>query len=491
MRIAFVHDIIQFAVPLGTTLVAGNLRHGGHEVDVFVVANHLDKTIRELKQYKPDAVAFSVISGSHQEYIIIARTIKRKLNIPIIWGGPHATFFPKIIEEDYADVVCVGEGEEAALEFANSFDALGGKIPTDIKNLWVKVDGKIYRNAVRPRIKNLNELPYPARDLFFNKFPIMKNHGIKAFLAHRGCPHKCTYCFNHSYNKMYREEAGDKKVLYSRFPDSIVDEILWLKKRETIKTVHFVDDVFTVDKKWTLKFADIYAKRCGIPFSINARFDHFDEEIVSSLAKAGLCLVYAGIESGNEHIRNTVMEREQSLEEIYYAGNLFKKYGVKLLTENVIGNPGETFDMAMETLEVNMKLKPNIANASVFAPYPGLKMTQYAIDKGYFDGNFDKLEATYYKSVLKFEKEEDGRKIYNLRCFFSLLTHHPWLLSFVKPLLNLPFNKVFWTIGNILDGYYIRKGITYKQKPMEFITSVIHFLTNYRNSRKLSKDLVN
>ncbi len=86
----------------------------------------------------------------------------------------------------------------------------------------------------------------------------MKNHGIKAFLAHRGCPHKCTYCFNHSYNKMYREEAGDKKVLYSRFPDSIVDEILWLKKRETIKTVHFVDDVFTVDKKWTLKFADIY-----------------------------------------------------------------------------------------------------------------------------------------------------------------------------------------------------------------------------------------
>ena len=110
----------------------------------------------------------------------------------------------------------------------------------------------------------------------------------------------------------------------------------------------------------------------------------------------------------------------------------------------------------------------------------------------HFDGNFDRLEATYYKSsVLKFEKKEDGRKIYNLRCFFSLLTHHPWLLRFVKPLLNLPFNKVFWTIGNILDGYYIRKGIAYKQKPKEFITSVIHFLTNYRNTRKLSKDLVN
>ena len=482
---------IQFAVQMGTAMIAGNLRHGGHEVDVFVVENDLDKTIRELKQYKPDAVAFSVITGSHQEYIVIARKIKRKLNIPTIWGGPHATFFPKIIEEDYADVVCIGEGEEAALEFANSFDALGGKIPTDIKNLWVKVDGKIYRNTVRPRIKNLDELPYPARDLFFNKFPIMKNHGIKAFLAHRGCPNKCTYCFNHSYNKMYREQAGDKKVLYSRSPDSIVDEILWLKKSETIKMVQFVDDVFTLHKKWTLDFAKVYEKRCRIPFAINARFDHFDEEIVSSLAKAGLCLVNAGIESGNEYMRNTVMLRQQSLDSMFKTGSLLKKYGVKLLTENVLGNPGETFDMAMETLKVNMKLMPNIANASVFAPYPGLKMTQYAIDKGYFDGDFDRLEATYYKSVLKFEKKKDERRIYNLRCFFSLLIHHPWLLWFVKPLLNLPFNKVFWTIGNILDGYYLRKGIVYKQKPMEFIISVIQFLTNYRNSRKLSKDLVN
>ena len=253
--------------------------------------------------------------------------------------------------------------------------------------------------------------------------------------------------------------------------------------------VQFVDDVFTLHKKWILDFAKVYEKRCRIPFAINARFDHMDEEIISSLAKAGLRLVNAGIESGNEYMRNTVMLRQQTLDSMFKTGSLLKKYGVKLLTENVIGNPGETFDMAMETLEVNIKLKPNIANASVFAPYPGLKMTQYAIDKGYFDGNFDRLEATYHdKSVLKFEKKEDGRKIYNLRCFFGLLTHHPWLIWFIKPLLNLRFKKLFWTIGNILDGYYLRKGIAYKQKPLEFIGSVFHFLTHYRNSLKLSKD---
>tara|TARA_B100002003_G_C14110731_1_gene534237 strand:- start:72 stop:1547 length:1476 start_codon:yes stop_codon:yes gene_type:complete len=489
MRIAFVQDIIQFSVPLGTTLIAGNLRHAGHEVGLYVVEGNLDKTLKELESYKPDAVAFSVITGSHLEYIKIARTIKQKLGIPIIWGGPHATFFPKIIEEDYADAVCVGEGEDAALDFANAFDNEGKKIPTKIPNFWVKRDGVIYRNTVRPRIKNLDELPYPARDLFLNKFPMLKNHGIKHFLAHRGCPHKCTYCFNHTYNKMYREQAGDKKVFFSRTPDSIVDEILWLKKSETIKTVAFVDDVFTLHKKWTLEFAEVYEKHCGIPFSINARFDHMDEEIISALAKAGLSLVHCGIESGNEYMRNKVMVREQTLESIFLAGNLLKKYGVKLLTENVLGNPGETFKMAVETLELNIKLKPVIANASIFAPYPGLKMTQYAIDNGYFDGNFDKLEATYYdSSVLKFKNKEDERKIYNLRCFFSLLTQHPWLMFFIKPLLYLPFKKFFWTIGNIIDGYYLRKGLAYKQKPFEFLGSIFHFLTNYRNSLKLSKD---
>jgi len=285
----------------------------------------------------------------------------------------------------------VGEGEEAVIEFANAFDSEGKKLPKKIANFWVKINGEIYRNAVRPRNKNLDDLPYAARDLFLDKFPILKKHGVKHFIAHRGCPHKCTYCFNHTYNKMYLEQAGDKKVFFSRTPDSIVDEILWLKKTETIKMVQFVDDVFTVHKKWTLNFAKIYEKRCRIPFLINARFDHMNEEIVSSLAKAGLSVVNAGIESGNDYMRNKVMVREQTLESIFLAGSLLKKYGVRLHTENVLGNPGETFDMTMETLKLNMKLKPEIANSAIFAPYPGLKMTQYAIDEGYFDGNFDRL----------------------------------------------------------------------------------------------------
>tara|TARA_B100001765_G_C19276580_1_gene237982 strand:+ start:209 stop:583 length:375 start_codon:yes stop_codon:yes gene_type:complete len=82
----------------------------------------------------------------------------------------------------------------------------------------------------------------------------------------------------------------------------------------------------------------------------------------------------------------------------------------------------------------------------------------------------------------------DENKIYNLRCFFSLLVQHPWLIPVIKPLFNINNKKLFWFIGTVLDGYYIKKGIVYKQTFGEFIGNVIHYFKNYRTSRKLSKE---
>jgi radical SAM superfamily enzyme YgiQ (UPF0313 family) len=488
MRVAFIEDILRFSIPLGITTVAGMLRHGGHDVAVFVVDNDLEGTLERLEEFRPDAVALSVLSGSHLAYMDIARAVKQRLDAPILWGGPHPTFFPEIIELDCVDAVCIGEGEQAALDFANAFDDLGGKLPADVSNFWIKRNGEIHRNPVRARNGSLDDLPYPARDLYYDQFPMLKSHGIKHFMAHRGCPYKCTYCFNHSYNKIYREQANDKKIFHSRSPDSIVDEVLWLRASVPVKMVSFVDDVFTLHRQWTLEFAKTYGRRCGIPFSINTRFDNVDDEAVSALSKAGLRLVYAGVEGGNEHIRNTVMKRNMTVESMIEASKLYRNYGVKLLTENVIGNPGETFDMALETLEVNMKLKPDIANASIFTPYPKLEMTEYAIENGYFDGDFDKIDSNYYHgSVLEFDDGRDMRRIVNLRCFFSLLTHHTWLMPLVRPLLDLPFGYWYQKFGDLVDGYYLRKGMAYQMGFGEFLTTLRHFLTNYRGVSKMSR----
>jgi radical SAM superfamily enzyme YgiQ (UPF0313 family) len=481
MRIAFVEDVIRFSIPLGNTGIAAMLRHGGHESALFVIGDRPEETIDRIAAYGADAVAFSVISGSHQGYYAFARHLKRRLGLPTIWGGPHPTFFPEMVELDCADAVCVGEGEEAALRFADAFDAGGKKLPVDVPNFTVKRDGEIFTNPVLPRNRHLDELPFPARDLYYDPYPILRDHGIKHFMAHRGCPYKCTYCFNESYNQIYRQQAGDLKVFSSRTPDSICDEILDLREKVPVRMVAFVDDVFTLHRRWTLEFAKVYAKRCRIPFSFNTRFDNVDAEIVEALAEAGLSLVYAGVESGDEHMRNVVMKRKMTEDSMLETAALYRKHKIKLLTENVIGCPGETFETAMRTLRVNMKIKPDIANASVFAPYPKLEMTRYAIENGYFDGDFDRLNSNYYHdSVLRFDDPEDKKRILNLRCFFSLLAHHPWLFPILRPLLEAKPNALYRWIGDVVDGYYLKRCVAYRFTLKDFAATLKHFLFNYR-----------
>jgi hypothetical protein len=245
--------------------------------------------------------------------------------------------------------------------------------------------------------------------------------------------------------------------------------------------VAFVDDVFTLHRRWTMEFAEVYRRRCRIPFSCNVRFDNVDPEMVEALADAGLSLVYAGVEAGDEIIRNQVMLRRMTEASMCAAADLCRKHGVKLLTENILGAPGETFESALKTLEVNIGIRPDVANASIFAPYPKLELTRYAIEKGYFDGNFDSLNSNYYHgSVLKFRSELDQRRILNLRSFFSFLAHHPGFLPLIKPLLGARPNAVYRWFGDLVDGYYLKRCVAYEFSVRDFLTTLRHFLANYR-----------
>jgi radical SAM superfamily enzyme YgiQ (UPF0313 family) len=481
VRLAFIDPVIRFSIPLGITGIASMLRRSGHEVALFAIDRREKKTVDRIRAWKPDAIGYSVLSGGHQACYAFARRLKQILPIPTLWGGPHPTFYPEMIELPWVDAVCLGEGEEAALEFAGRFDREAGRLPTDVPNFWVKRDGVIFRNPVRPRNRRLDDLPFPARDLYTDQFPILRHHGIKHFLAHRGCPHRCTYCFNDAYNRIYRDQTGERFRFYSRSPENVVEEILWLREKMPLKMVGFVDDVFTLDRKWTMDFAQVYARRCRIPFSMNTRFDGVDDEAVGALADAGLRLVYAGVESGDEHIRHDVMLRRMTEESMREAAGLFHRHKVKLITENVIGNPGETFETAMRTLRFNMRIRPDVANASFFTPYPKLPLTERAIVEGYFDGNYDRIHSNYYHdTVLVFKNKKDRDGILNLRCFFNLLSHHPRLLIFLQPMLSCLPNAVFRWFGDLIDGYYLQKCVTYRMSLREYFQTLFHFLCSYR-----------
>jgi anaerobic magnesium-protoporphyrin IX monomethyl ester cyclase len=481
MRIAFVDETIRFSIPLGITGVAAMLRRGGHAVELFVVGRRPVRTLEAIRAWRPDAVCFSVMTGSHQVLLDFARRLKQRIPVPTVFGGAHPTFFPEIIELSWVDAVCRGEGEEAALEFFDRMAADGGRLPKTVRNFWVKRGDEVVKNEVRPRNRALDDLPFPARDLYLRQFSILRHHGVKHFMAHRGCPNRCTYCFNDAYNSMYRKEAGERKIFHSRSPESIIAEILDLQRSTRLRMVGFVDDVFTLDKRWVFAFAETYARRCAIPFSMNARFESLTEDVVAALAGAGLRLVYCGVESGDEYIRNQVMLRRMGEEVMLAAAERCRKHGVKIITENIIGLPGETYEAALRTLELNTRVRLNLANASLFAPYPKLPLTRYAAEHGYFNGDYDLLRQNYYhESALRFKSDVERNRILNLRCFFSLLAHHPRLLPFLSPLLRLPPNPLFRLIGDLIDGYYIRTCVAYRMTAADFFRTLRHYMAFYR-----------
>jgi len=244
----------------------------------------------------------------------------------------------------------------------------------------------------------------------------------------------------------------------------------------------FVDDCFTLDRRWVLEFSKVYEKEVGIPFHINTRFDNLDEEIVANLKEAGCVLVLIGVESGNEFIRNEVMKREMSEDTIVRGAGLLKKYRIKFLTENITGTPGENFDKALDTVMLNIRIKPSFANCSFFNPYPKLEMTDYAIKNRYFNGDYSKLNINYYHTTaIACKSRRDLRKMLNMRCFFSLIVKHPILLGFFKKVIfNLPPNRYFRRMGDLIDGYYLKQLLPYDMGIFHTLKTAVQYIFIYR-----------
>ncbi|MDP2943370.1 MAG: cobalamin-dependent protein, partial [Candidatus Omnitrophota bacterium] len=181
-------------------LLTAVLRKEGHRVKVLVDAIEPD-IMSKIRKEEPDVIAFSVTSARYSWLKGIASEIKYFSKAKIVVGGPHPTFFPELINEDFVDVICIGEGEVALSELAKRMEA--GSDISGIKNLHVKEKGAIHKNEVGNLIADLDSLPYAARDVY-DAYPLFGMQGTSIMLSGRGCPYRCAFCFNKKYNELYK-----------------------------------------------------------------------------------------------------------------------------------------------------------------------------------------------------------------------------------------------------------------------------------------------
>lgn len=444
-RFAFIQNL--WTENLGVMYLSGMLKSKGHESRIFIDVRGTN-ALEEVIAYKPDVVGVTCTTGLHHWGIGFLRAVKaRNPQIRTILGGPHATFVPAAAKADGVDYAVRGEGENTVVGIADVIDH-GGDI-ADLENIVYYRDDELVINPMGTLIEDLDSIPFPDRS-HYDRYPITRKEGSKNFIGGRGCPYKCTFCANFEYHNIYR---GHGKWVRYRSHENILAEIEDIKEKYGIKFVGFSDDTLIFNRKWLLPFLQQYRERIGLPFLSTVRVNLIDEEIVAALKEGGCISCVFGVESGVDRIRNDVLQKGISEDEIRNAAALFRKYNIQFGTYNMLGLPTETIEDSWQTVKLNAEIKPDFPWCSILQPYPGTKIHQDMEDSLGKPIDSDEIQASYFTaSVID---NPDIKQMENLQKFFHLAVRAPWLQPVIRQLIKLPPNPLFTLVFQACYGWQL------------------------------------
>lgn len=304
-------------------------------------------------------------------------------SILIVLGGSHATIQPEDFESSNFDMFCVGEGEEPMKELCHALQ---------IGDDWTEIPNMITRfksNPVRGFLRDLNSLPFWDFDITDTAKILEERKGWMSISFSRGCPYSCTFCINHLYKKI-QIGPNDRMCDYlrRRDPDLVVAELESLVSKFDIKFFNIDDDLLTMNKKWMKQFTDLYREKIykptGIKYVINARADTLKDDIVSMLASSGCKEARIGFETGNEQMRNELLQKKTSNLMLSKAFNTLRKYNVASVAFAMIGLPGESWDTYNDTIQAMIDLQPDLMRMTFLYPYKHTKIYDICVERGLF-----------------------------------------------------------------------------------------------------------
>lgn len=375
---------------LGILYIAAYLeQNSNHKVEILDAQverlgyPELEKVIRSKN---PDVVGITAMTFTLIDVIKTIEVVKRiNKEIKIVLGGPHVHLFPEeTIAFDNVDYLVLGEGEETFKELLDCLD--DNKKLRNVLGIVFKDNGEIVKTAVRETIKDLDQLPFPARHLTpYEKYSSLLTKGdiVTTTFTSRGCPFKCSFCDRPHLGKVFR----------SRSAENVVDELEECTKMG-IREFLVYDDTFTVNKKRVIDICNgIIERKLDIGWDIRARVDTINEELISHLKKAGCQGIHYGIEAGTERILK-VLNKGITLEKAQQVFDLTRKYKIPILAYFMIGSPSETLDDIKTTFNVIKKLNPDYVHMTILTPFPGTKIYFEGMERGI-------IEKDYWKEFAK------------------------------------------------------------------------------------------
>jgi radical SAM superfamily enzyme YgiQ (UPF0313 family) len=240
-------------------------------------------------------------------------------------------------------------------------------------------DDRVRWTPTRALLEDLDSLPLPDRQIYY-RYPFIRRLPVKRFVTGRGCAHRCTFCTNEALRALY---AGHGKLLRRKSPTRVVEEILAVRAIAPLTLVHFSDDLFVTRGDWLEEFCAIYPRRVGLPFTCNSSVQLLPPQRVPLLAAAGCVGVAVGVETGSEELRQTLLGKRTTNEQIERLGRAVKAQGMRLATFNMLAIPGSSLQDDLSTLAFNLRLRADLVRVNRAMPTPG---TAFAALEGWPPG---------------------------------------------------------------------------------------------------------
>jgi hypothetical protein len=338
---------------------------------------HIGNAIREMK---PEVVCFSPFTSYFRWSVSKSDYIKNNFpNTFILYGGVHPTFIPEeTIAASSVDGLIIGEADVAIVDFADNFYNWD-KLKT-VQNLWIKENGEVIKNSLRPKIRNLDDLSYPDKELFYNQFPKFQNKGTFTFLASRGCPYKCTYCCNDVYNELYKGQ----KILNFQSPEYVIEQLKYFKHKYNYSLVDFMDDVLAVKFERLETLLPSFKKQIGVPFVCFMYPNRFlgREDVIKLLKETGCSWLKIGVQSSNEVYRKEVLKRSGTNELIIEIADLCNKHNLNFSFDHILDMPGETAEDLYDAVKLYNRCRPTIINFGTLFYLPKTKIVKEGLKVG-------------------------------------------------------------------------------------------------------------
>ncbi len=370
--------------PLGLASLAAWLKANNHQVVIW------DKNVQKpgwnIRPEEFDLVGVTADTPRFPAAMEIA-SLARSSGVPVVMGGPHVSYWvEEPLVSEAADFIIRNEGDMSLLSLVEHLSQ-GGNDPAEVPGLSFMQDGGVVHNPDSQAVRDLDKMPYPARELLQ-----MQDYGLylggrraTSMISSRGCPFNCSFCASSQlFGLKWRP----------RSPESMVDEVEWIQKEFGIRAIYFMDDNFTLDPDRAIAFCELVLKKeLDVSWFCFSRADTIvkRQDMVEAMAKAGARMVFLGIESVNpqtlQHFNKNINTDLSAR-----AVDLLKRYQLLPMCSFIIGDLHDNRTTIQQTIKFSSQLAPKIAQFGILTPYPGTRLFSEVkdrilnVDWSFFDG---------------------------------------------------------------------------------------------------------